>query len=103
MSAPNGGCRHVSVLTFRDGTTRAQIDAVAAALATLPAQIGVIRDYRVGTDLGIDEGNGNFVVVADFASPADYAVYRDHPAHRAVLAEVIGPILASRAAAQYTL
>jgi len=98
-----GGCRHVSVLTFREGTTAAEIDAVADALRALPGEIGFIRDYRVGSDLGIDDGNGQFVVVADFASPADYEVYRDHPAHRAVLAEVIRPILAARAAAQYAL
>jgi stress responsive alpha/beta barrel protein len=103
VSASGSGCRHVSVLTFREGTTTAEIDAIAAALRALPEEIGVIRDYRVGSDLGIDDGNGHFVVVADFASPADYAVYRDHPAHRAVLAEVIRPLLASRAAAQYRL
>jgi Stress responsive A/B Barrel Domain len=103
VSGPTGGCRHVSVLTFKEGTSAGEIAAVSEALAALPGEIGVIRDYRVGPDLEIDDGNSHFVVVADFASPADYAVYRDHPAHRAVLAEVIRPILASRAAAQYTL
>ena len=31
----------------------------------------------------------------------DYLVYRDHPAHLAVIAERIRPILGSRAAAQF--
>jgi hypothetical protein len=91
------------VLTFREGTAAAEIDAVTEALAGLPARIPEIRDYRFGPDLGIDDGNHDYVVVADFESPEDYAVYRDHPAHRAVLADAIRPILASRAAAQYAI
>ena len=48
-----------------------------------PAAIAEIRDYRFGPDAGINEGNFDFVVVADFESDDDYVVYRDHPVHRA--------------------
>jgi hypothetical protein len=97
------GVRHVSVLTFVEGTSDEQVAAIEAALARLPGEIGVVRDYRYGRDLGIDDGNQHFVVVADFASADDYATYRDHPAHRAVLAELIRPVLATRAAVQYNI
>jgi hypothetical protein len=40
-------------------------------------------------------------VVADFASIDAYLAYRDHPAHQAVLADRIRPILAARAAVQF--
>jgi hypothetical protein len=39
-------------------------------------------------------------VVADFASVDDYVTYRDHPVHRAVIADHIRPVMAERAAAQ---
>jgi hypothetical protein len=97
------GIRHVSVLTWREGTPVASIAAVSDALATLPAQIPELRDYRFGPDLGLAADNCDFVVVADFASVEGYLAYRDHPAHQAVLADVIRPILAARSAVQYTI
>jgi hypothetical protein len=93
--------RHVALFTWAPEATAAQIDAVAAGLRELPVQIPEIRDYRVGPDAGAAAGNHDFAVVADFDSLAGFQVYRDHPAHRAVLDERIRPILAARAAVQY--
>ena len=42
-------------------------------------------------------------MVADFDDADGYRVYRDHPAHVAVIAERIRPILAGRAAVQYVI
>jgi hypothetical protein len=89
------------MLTFRDGTTPAEVAAVTAGLAGLPAQIPEIRGYQFGPDLGINADNADYVVIADFDSVDAYVVYRDHPAHRAVIADTIRPILASRATVQY--
>jgi len=95
--------RHVSVLTFVDDATPEQVEAVATALRRLPSLIPELRDYRVGADLGVDKGNGSFVVIGDFDDVAGYATYRDHPEHQAVAREHILPILAGRSAAQYAL
>jgi hypothetical protein len=91
------------MLTWRDGTAPDAISAVGDALAALPAQIPEIRDYRFGPDLGINADNCDYVVVADFDSVEGYLAYRDHPAHQAVLADLIRPILAARSAVQYTI
>jgi hypothetical protein len=40
-------------------------------------------------------------VVADFDDAGGYLVYRDHPAHRAVVEQYVTPIVAERAAVQY--
>lgn len=72
-------------------------------LSTLPAAIPEIRAYRFGPDLGLDPGNADFAIVADFDSVEGYRAYRDHPAHQAVLTGRIRPILARRAAAQHDL
>ena len=95
--------RHVSLLTWADDVTDAQVDAVIHGLRALPALIPELRDYRVGTDLGIDTGNASFVVTGDFDDAEAYATYRDHPEHQAVAREHILPILAARRAAQYSL
>ncbi|MFC4536288.1 Dabb family protein [Sphaerisporangium dianthi] len=95
--------RHVVMFTWVAGTTEEQKAEVEAGLKELPVAIPEIRRYEVGRDAGINPGNHEFVVVADFDSVEDYLVYRDHPVHRAVIADVIRPILASRSAVQYTL
>ncbi len=97
------GVRHVVTFVFRDGTTPEQIDAVTAGLESLPGLIPEIRAYRVGADLGINAGNHQYAVVADFETVEDYLVYRDHPAHLAVITETIRPILESRAAVQFAI
>jgi hypothetical protein len=100
VNAGTGGVRHVAVFTFRDGVTGEQIAAMTDGLVALPAQIPEIRDSRVGPDLEINDGNHDYAVVADFDSVEEYLVYRDHPAHLAVITERIRPIIASRTAVQ---
>jgi hypothetical protein len=93
--------RHVSVLTFVADITDKQVQTIADALGTLPALIPELRAYSFGRDLGVDDGNGSFVVIADFDDLAGYASYRDDPEHRRILAELVRPHLAGRNAVQY--
>ncbi len=93
--------RHVILLQFRDGTTATERQALAEALAGLPAAIPEIRGYRFGDDARLVEGNWDFALVADFDSAAGYQVYRTHPAHLAVIERFIKPILKTRAAVQF--
>jgi len=95
--------RHIALLTFTDGTTDDQIEAIERALSTLPGVIPELRAYAIGRDLGINEGNATFAVVADCATIDDYLVYRDHPEHRRIITELITPALAARTGAQYEL
>ncbi|WP_026341796.1 Dabb family protein [Actinomadura atramentaria] len=97
------GFRHVVVFRWVEGTTVAQQEEVAARLRALTGVIPEIRAYAAGLDAGINPGNHEFAVVADFDSREDYLVYRDHPEHRAVIEELITPILAERAAVQYAI
>ena len=60
-----------------------------------------IKAYRFGRDAGINEGTFDFAVVADFETVDDYLVYRDHPSHKALLADHIAPHVATRAAIQF--
>lgn len=96
--------RHIALFRWAEGGGGEDDQAaVIAALTGLPAQIPEILGYHFGPDAGIDDGNWDFAVAADVADEAAYAVYRDHPAHRAVLVDVIRPRIAARAAVQYHL
>lgn len=93
--------RHVVMFRWTSDASDADKDHVASGLAALPDLVPTIRAYRFGPDAGINEGNFDFAVVADFDDVAGYLTYRDHPSHRAVITEHIAPILAERAAVQY--
>jgi hypothetical protein len=93
--------RHVVVFRWIEDATEEQKRTVEERLAALPGAIPEIKEYRYGTDAGINDGNYDFAVVADFADRAGFITYRDHPAHRAAVDECITPIMATRAAVQY--
>jgi stress responsive alpha/beta barrel protein len=95
--------RHVVMFRFASGTTEEQRARIVEELRRLPAAIPEIAAYTVGTDAGLAEGNWDFAVVGDFASVEDWQVYRDHPAHQAVIIDHIRPVVAERAATQLVL
>ncbi|HEY5014461.1 MAG TPA: Dabb family protein [Acidimicrobiia bacterium] len=96
--------RHVVLLRWNESATPEARRAVVDALEALPAAIPEIRGYRVGADAGLaPEGNSDLAIVADFDDVAGYLVYRDHPTHQDVIARLIRPIVAARAAVQHEL
>lgn len=97
---PAVGFRHVVMFRWQESAHAAARQAVADALARLPAQIPELLQYRFGPDAGLAADNWDFVVVADFADQAGYEVYRDHPAHQAAITDHIRPVVAQRAAVQ---
>jgi hypothetical protein len=96
----SAGVRHVAVFRWSGGAGEPELRALEEGLAGLPAAIPEIRSYRFGADLGLTEGNWDFAVVAEFDSVDDWATYRDHPVHQALISERIRPVLAERAAVQ---
>lgn len=94
--------RHVAMFRWVPGTTGEQVDTLRRTLSELPAAIPELRAYHLGPDAGLVEGNWEFTVVADFDDTADWRTYTDHPAHQKAIAEVLRPMIAQRAAVQYT-
>jgi hypothetical protein len=89
------------MMRFDGQATDAQKAAAVAGIRGLPDSIPEIRSLTVGVDARLREDNFDLAAVADFDSRADYEVYASHPAHIDMLAEVVRPILAERAAVQY--
>ncbi|MGI8336548.1 Dabb family protein [Actinomadura scrupuli] len=97
------GFRHVVLFVWTSEATEEQKAAVTERLSELPGVIPELERYEIGADAGINEGNFDFAVVADFADREAYLTYRDHPYHREIIADTIRPIVADRAAVQYEL
>ena len=95
--------RHVVMFSWTDDVDEGHVAAVSAALDTLPGKIDVLRGYRHGPDVGISDGNFDYVLVADVDSAEDFATYRDHPDHVAVIQQVFAGKVAQRSAVQYEL
>ncbi|MEV1004241.1 Dabb family protein [Nonomuraea sp. NPDC050202] len=95
--------RHIVLFTWTETATAEQKAAVTAELRKLPGLIPQLRSYTVGADAGLNQGNHEYAVVADFDDVDGYLTYRDHPDHQKVIADYIKPILATRAAVQLSL
>ena len=93
--------RHVSLFRWKPEATDEQKKQAAAEVAKLPSIVASVRGFACGGDIGVNQGNFDFAVTADFDDEQGYLAYRDDPAHRAVLADFILPIIAERAAAQF--
>lgn len=93
--------RHVNLLTWKEGTTRADIEALGGALLKMREEIPEVRALSFGPDLGVMEGNVDFAIVEDFDDADAFGRYLAHPAHDRMINESLRPILASRQAIQF--
>lgn len=93
--------RHVVMFKWCDHVDGDHVGRVRDGLDALPPQIAQIRTYAHGADVGVAEGNFDYVVVADFDNVDDWRTYRDHPAHVLFVEELIKGNVEHRAAVQF--
>lgn len=95
--------RHVALFTWTEGMTDALEQQFAAELTALAATLPGVRAYHAGPDEGINDGNFDFAVVADFDDVDSYVAYRDSAAHQDIIRRLSRPHSKSRAAVQYEI
>jgi hypothetical protein len=95
--------RHVVLFRWNETVTDDQLVAISAGLDALPSAIPEIVAYRHGRDLGLGPTNFQYAIAADFADAADFAAYRDHPAHQRFITEHITGRVAERSAVQFEI
>jgi hypothetical protein len=93
--------RHMVLFRWKEGTTAEQVEAVSAALRTLPGLVPEIRHYSFGKDVGVNPGTFDYGVTALFDSVDGYLAYRDHPEHQRIVQQLVMPNVAERAACQF--
>ena len=94
--------RHVVCFTWAADATPEAIAATERSLRELPDLIPGIRAFSVGPDLGLVPGTADLALVADFDDAEAWQRYQDHPEHQRVVVDHVRPILATRAAVQFT-
>lgn len=92
---------HVAHLTLQPTATDAHFEAIAAGLLALPPQIEGLVSAEVVRDAGLVEGNATLRFHLRFTDQAAWQGYKSHPAHVAVIAEHIAPVLSSKVFVQY--
>lgn len=95
--------RHVTTFSWTPEAAKEARELVTERLTALSPQLTGLVSFTCGPDLGLVEGNGDFVVVADFEDAASYFAYRDHPVHQDIIAAVTGPITRQRMTVQFSL
>jgi len=93
--------RHTVVFQWNANATQEQKQEVATEVAKLPSMVPSIRAFASGPDAGLNQGNFDFAVSADFDDEAGYLAYRDDPGHREIVRSFILPLAAQRAAVQF--
>lgn len=92
---------HTALFTFNDAATKAQIDALMAALLALKNDIPAIERIAWGENFS-DRSNGHTHVVSFiFLDRAALAIFYDHPAHKQVAEMQIKPITNSLVLVDY--
>lgn len=91
---------HIGVLTLTPAATGADRQAIADGLAGLLGVIDGLVAVRTATSLGLRPGSADVVFELTFDSRQAWEAYSDHPAHKALIAERIAPVLQDKAFAQ---
>lgn len=92
---------HIWSMSFTEDTTAAQREAFLAAMAELPDRIEGVASFRSGSDLGLNPGNADVVIVAEFADAGAWQAYIEAPAHAAFVEQHVTPLRASWGAIQF--
>jgi len=92
---------HIWSMSFADDTTPEQRDAFSAAMTELPTKIECVESFRSGTDLGLNPGNYDVAIVAEFPDADALKAYIEAPAHVAFVTDHVTPLCASWGAIQF--
>lgn len=93
--------RHVILFRWLPDATPEQVAAAHEHLATLPEHLPQIRRYSAGPDVGRQDHNADYALLADFDDEAAYRSYRDDPYHLEVIDRYMKPIIESYVRVQY--
>lgn len=83
---------HLWSMTFTEQATTAQRAAFVEAMAALPSQIDGVASFRSGVDLGLNPGNDDVSIVAEFTDEDAWRAYIGAPAHVAFVQDHVTPL-----------
>lgn len=81
--------QHIVFMSFQPDAMPDAAQRIRDQLQTLPAQIPEIQRYEIGLNIVEAERNDDLVLISAFASLDDLRTYSQHPAHQAVVQEIL--------------
>ena len=93
--------QHLCLINYKQAVDAATEQTIIEAYRKLPALIPGIKNFRVGPDAGLLQGNCDLGIVAEFDSKEDFQNYSVHPAHAEVIFPVLGELMESYYTAQF--
>jgi len=91
---------HVWNMQFTPDAMPEQRGALIAAMAELPEKIEGVESFRSGADLGLNPGNAEVGIVAEFADEQAWRNYLAAPAHVAFVDDHVTSLCATWSAFQ---
>lgn len=82
--------RHHVLISLRDDA-KDVADQIVSELAEYASRRDFITDYKVGRDLGLQEGTADVAVVAEFETADDYRTYSADEDHVDIIQRLILP------------
>lgn len=91
---------HAVMFTWKSGVTRGQVDALTSALHAMRGAVPGLASIQGGADLGLRPGNPDYLLLATFEDEDAWRAYQAHPLHKALVADMIEPMLSHRQSMQ---
>lgn len=92
--------QHLCLIRYKEPLDEATKQKIVDAYRQLPDLIPGIRSFRVGSDLGLLDGNADLGISAEFDTEEDFQAYSVHKAHEEVIFPVLGHLMQSYETAQ---
>ena len=92
---------HVVIFTWLATATDTQINHLHVALDHMAGELASFVTISHGPDLKLRDGNGDYALVARFATTDDWHRYQADPQHKHVVETYIAPIQAARLTIQF--
>lgn len=91
---------HLATFRWKDDVTDADVAELTAKLLEMAGAIPELRSYRCGESLRLRPGGADFGVAAIVDDEAGLSAYLDSAAHQLVYDQLLGRMIAERAAVQ---
>lgn len=87
---------HIGMLTLKPDASKGQRAAIENGLRALVGVVPGLQSVSVGQDAGLKTENAHLVFASVFDDEAAWRAYGGHPAHVAVVRDLIAPVLATK-------
>jgi hypothetical protein len=95
--------RHVVAMKLKANYGREEADELVRRLRELEDSVPAVRSCVALQDAGLAATNADVLFSAEFDDESQFRTYVDHPAHRAVVDECVGPWVGDRLVLQIEL